>query len=178
MKPSYCPQSYRDHPIPITNPTMLEDINRAANEVCSYCNTRWTCTIYQNRFNCAGKPLLECSVVKRNMGVWEDEQHRTWQQGRYSIHNPARCLQKQTKWICRTYYNLIKYRTAPTHLVVLGKRTIDGARDSLWGMPGAWWDEMKILKLSKSGVLKIHLDDTDSYEATYDNGVDVWICEK
>jgi len=37
---------------------------------------------------------------------------------------------------------------------------------------------MKILKLSKSGVLKIHLDDTDSYEATYDNGVDVWLSPK
>ena len=37
---------------------------------------------------------------------------------------------------------------------------------------------MKILKLSKSGVLKIHLEDTDSYEVTDDNGVDVWFSPK
>jgi len=37
---------------------------------------------------------------------------------------------------------------------------------------------MIILKLSKSGVLKIHLEDEDCYELTDDNGVDVWFSPK
>jgi len=33
---------------------------------------------------------------------------------------------------------------------------------------------MKIRKLSKEGILKVHIEDTDYYEVTADNGVDIW----
>jgi invasion protein IalB len=51
--------------VPITNPEMLEKIERAVSLVCNNCNTNHTCSMLQNRRNAQGRSLLECSVVKR-----------------------------------------------------------------------------------------------------------------
>jgi hypothetical protein len=34
---------------------------------------------------------------------------------------------------------------------------------------------MKIRRFSRDGILKIHIEDTDRYEVTDDNGVDIWL---
>jgi hypothetical protein len=34
---------------------------------------------------------------------------------------------------------------------------------------------MKIMHRYKDGSVKIHIEDSDSYEVTDDNGVDVWL---
>jgi hypothetical protein len=37
---------------------------------------------------------------------------------------------------------------------------------------------MKVLKRYKDGSVKIHIEDSDSYDCTDDNGVDVWLTKE
>jgi len=52
---------------PITNPEMLKKIDLAYQQVCTSCNTFHTCSMARDRHICEGRPLLECSIVKRRI---------------------------------------------------------------------------------------------------------------
>jgi hypothetical protein len=62
--PYYALSPPRERFVPITNPEILEKINRAVQHVCKGCNTSGTCSMLRDRHNAQGRPLLECSVVK------------------------------------------------------------------------------------------------------------------
>lgn len=69
MRWPFSPLLMNDKPrtTPITNPEMLQKIDLAYSRVCSKCSTVSTCLMVQDRHICEGRPLLECSIVKREM---------------------------------------------------------------------------------------------------------------